>query len=61
MTSVEEQVVILSCNYSSSSSENQLTDVLHSKLLSTQLGEVILDTSVFSYLDIFHWGVSQRL
>lgn len=54
MTSVEEQVVILSCNYSSSSSENQLTDVLHSKLLSTQLCEVILDTSVFSYLDIFH-------
>lgn len=50
MTSVEEQVVILSCNYSSISSENQLTDVLHSKLLSAQ----VLDTSVFSYLDIFH-------
>lgn len=54
MTSVEKQVVILSCNYSSSGSENQLTDVLHSKLLNPHLGEVILDTSVFSYLDIFH-------
>lgn len=53
MTSVEKQVGILSCN-SSSGSENQLTDVLHSKLLNPQLGEVILDTSVFSYLDIFH-------